>query len=56
MLVTPLLVMVTAPVAPLTEIPDPATFEVTPAFVMVTLPEVPPPLIPVPATTAVISP
>lgn len=30
---TPLLVMVTAPVAPETEIPEPATFEVTPVFV-----------------------
>ena len=31
---TPVLVMVTAPVAPLTLIPEPATLEVTPVLVM----------------------
>jgi len=49
-------VIVTAPVAPLTEIPVLATFEVTPALVTVTVPDVPPPDIPVPAVTPVISP
>ncbi len=46
--------IVTAPVAPDTEIPDPATFEVTPAFDIVTeLPNdtAPPPDNPVPAVT-----
>ncbi len=35
---TPVFVIVTAPVAPLTEIPVPATFEVTPVFERVTVP------------------
>ena len=48
--------IVTAPVAPLTVILEPATADVTPALVSVTVPEVPPPDIPVPAVTPVISP
>ena len=42
--------IVTAPVAPLTVTPVPATFEVTPVFVMVTAPVAPLTEIPVPAT------
>ena len=51
--VTPELVIVTAPVAPDTEIPVPATFDVTPVFVIVTPPVDTSLEIPVPAVIEV---
>ena len=55
MLVTPLLVIVTAPVAPETPIPVPATAEVTPALVMVSVPAPIDTVIPVPCATVLYS-